>query len=138
MGMMNVGSEAHGSLTLNDVPTHFITFCPHCSTSLRVRSVYKGRKVRCKRCNDTFWAAQADGPHTTNSNGGGAVLLAQARPKEARIVVICPECAATLRVRHSYVGHRVACKRCAHAFIVSSPTESPLHPASACPPGTWP
>jgi DNA-directed RNA polymerase subunit M/transcription elongation factor TFIIS len=121
---------------LNDVPTHFVTFCPRCSTGLRVRSAYKGQQVQCKQCNDTFPAEEADGPHTTNSNGGGAVLLAQARPKEARIVVPCPECAATLRVRHSYVGHRVACKRCAHAFIASWPTESPLHPAHACPPAT--
>jgi len=121
---------------LNDVPMHFVTFCPRCSTGLRVRSAYKGQQVQCKQCNDTFPAEEADGPHTTNSNGGRAVLLAQARPKEARIVVPCPECAATLRGRHSYVGHRVACKRCAHAFIASWPTESPLHPAHACPPTT--
>jgi DNA-directed RNA polymerase subunit M/transcription elongation factor TFIIS len=121
---------------LNDVPTHFVTFCPRCSTGLRVGSAYKGQQVQGKQCNDTFPAEKADGPYTTNSNGGGAVLLAQARPKEARIVVPCPECAATLRVRHPYVGHRVACKRCAHAFIASWPTESPLHPAHACPPAT--
>ena len=114
---------------MNDVPTHFVTFYPRCSTGLRVGSAYKGQQAQCKQCNDTFPAAEAGGPHTANSNGGGAVLLAQARPKEAWIVVPCPECAATLRVRHSYVGHRVACKRCAHAFIASWPTESPLHPA---------
>ena len=138
MGLMTVGPEARGSFTLNDVPTHFVTFCPHCSTGLRVRSVYKGQAVRCKRCNDKFWAAEADGPHTTNSNGGGAVLLAQGPRfrKEALIVVACPECAATLRVRHSHVGHRVACKRCAHVFIGSWPTESPQDPAHAWPPAT--
>jgi chromosome segregation ATPase len=136
MGVMTVGPEPFGSFTLNDVRSHFITFCPHCSTGLKIRSVYKGRAIRCKQCHDKFWVGEADGPHTTNSNGGGAIFLAQAPPKEAPIVVTCPGCAATLRVRHSLVGHRVACKRCAHVFICSCPMESPLDQAHAGPPAT--
>ena len=136
MGLTTVGTEALRSFTLNDVPLHFVTVCPHCSTRLRIKSVYKSQSVRCKRCNDKFWAEEADGPHTTNSNESGVVQLAQAPPKEDRIVVTCPGCTATLRVRQSHVGHRVACKRCAHVFIGTWPTESALDPGLAGSPAT--
>ena len=136
MGLTTVGTEALRSFTLNDVPLHFVTVCPHCSTRLRIKSVYKSQSVRCKRCNDKFWAEEADGPHTTNSNESGVVQLAQAPPKEDRIVVTCPGCTATLRVRQSHVGHRVACKRCTHVFIGTWPTESALDPGLAGSPAT--
>jgi chromosome segregation ATPase len=83
MGLMTVGPEARGSFTLNDVPSHFVTYCPHCSTGLRVRSVYKGQAVRCKQCNDKFRAIEADEPHSTNSKVSEAVRLAQAPSEEA-------------------------------------------------------
>ena len=121
---------------MNDVPTHVVTFCPHCSTGLRVRSA---TRANGSGVNDAMIPSrpkrQTDRTRQTRTGTDRSSWPRHGR-KSRGSSSICPECAATLRVRQSYVGHRVACKQCAHTFIASSPTESPLHPAHACPPAT--
>jgi chromosome segregation ATPase len=46
----------------------------------------------------------------------------QAIPAE-RIVVVCPNCQATLSVRRVYLGHQVLCKQCNHTFPVPDPAK---------------
>jgi predicted Zn finger-like uncharacterized protein len=46
-----------------------------------------------------------------------------------KIVVVCPSCQATLRVRRVYIGNPVRCKQCEHVFTVAPPLELDLRPA---------
>src|SRR5262245_49957120 len=40
----------------------------------------------------------------------------------------CPKCKRSLRVRTSYIGHRIACKSCEYVFKVSAPPEQAVPP----------
>ena len=45
-----------------------------------------------------------------------------------KIVVVCPNCQATLRVRRVYVGNPVSCRQCDHVFTVPVPPEREPRP----------
>src|SRR5262249_27657489 len=115
---------------MNDVQTHFVAVCPHCSTGLRVRRAYIGQLVVCKQCNMSFRAEEADQPSNVGSGEVGAGSPIQPWPQERTMAAPCPSCQPSLRARRSYIGHHVTCKQCNHIFVVSPPAESGPGPAA--------
>lgn len=81
--------------------------------------------------------------HTDCSNGLNGITTGQpvSGPPVAlastadRIVVQCPNCRATLRVRPIYLGHSVQCKNCNHVFPLPASGDPASKPAEVLPHG---
>jgi hypothetical protein len=74
------------------LPKGHYVLCPGCQQELRIHSKYKGMKVQCKHCQQTF---------TYNTS---VVVTAFYTP--------CPHCSSELRAATKYVGQKVVCKHC--------------------------
>jgi predicted Zn finger-like uncharacterized protein len=109
---------------MHESPRHFDSICPNCSASLRINREHVGKNVICKHCDHSFLAEESPEPiHTSREEGTASPSIQQAVQGE-RIVVVCPSCQATLRVRRVYVGRQVLCKQCNHTFTVSDRAKS--------------
>src|SRR5262249_36887035 len=130
-----VGPLAGEPDPMSDAQTHFVAVCPHCAGQLKIRRGYLGPAVRCKHCAQTFQAEEppAAAPATPASGEGEAGTAIHPWPKKDRIVVTCPSCNDSLRVRREYIGQTVQCKRCGHAFAVTAPAEAQPDPAATIP-----
>ena len=115
---------------MHDIAVPFVARCPHCSTQLRVKGVYRGRKVRCKQCGRNFLAEETEGPRATQPNGERRVETDSSPGGRVRIDLNCPACVTSLRVPASYFGHRIACKRCAHVFVAAPASPPPSRTVS--------
>jgi predicted Zn finger-like uncharacterized protein len=86
------------------------TSCPHCDTHYNLPDAVAGKKVRCKKCQETFPVSGANG---SNGHSHGDT-----------VPVICPHCETPAKSR-AVPGTRVRCKRCGEAFTVSGKVRGP-------------
>ncbi len=117
-----------------EVMSEYITVsCDKCSTGLRVRGEYAGRRVACRNCQNVFTV-----PTPPTSRSGDSLIdvdRAQATapdhvmfPTTAPADVVrfeCPKCAKRLKMRGVQVGARVTCSGCQHVFATSFASSSP-------------
>ncbi len=71
--------------------------CPHCKKQLRINARYIGKRLNCKKCQETF---------TLN--------LDDPKIKKIGFYLDCPNCSERLKVAHKYAGQKVVCKFCSH------------------------
>jgi predicted Zn finger-like uncharacterized protein len=109
---------------MNESPRHFIGVCPKCSASLKINREHAGQNVTCKHCDHSFLAEVSKEPINASREEGTASPSIQQAGQAERIVVVCPSCHATLRVRRAYLGRQVLCKQCNHTFLVRDPANS--------------
>jgi hypothetical protein len=102
---------------MNATQTHFVAICPNCSSKLRVKRIFLGEPIVCKQCGQPFPCAEADQPSIADF---GESAAGASSPVD-RIVVACPSCQATLRVRRAYIGQGVVCNHCERTLLVSPP-----------------
>jgi hypothetical protein len=76
-----------------------------------------------------------DATRTTASHHSSGASDPQSSPVD-RIVVGCPNCRATLRVRRVYLGNSVRCKNCDQIFLFEESPDSALKPAGDLPHAT--
>src|SRR5262245_5057511 len=105
---------------MSEPGTHLLAVCPKCETHLRVSRDFLGQQLRCKRCNHKFTVGEMIQPMTPGTGEYVAPAIKPPSPDD-RIVVVCPGCQSSLRVRRVYIGHHVRCKQCEHTFLVASP-----------------
>jgi hypothetical protein len=121
---------------------HFTVVCPKCLNGLRVRSVYNGHHVRCKFCQHKFLAQAIESEGSSSSTELPAPVAHRSQVQavaggvqeeaDPRIRLACPQCRSTLKIRRSYDGRHIRCKRCDHKFRVSIAEQA--QPADASPP----
>ena len=70
---------------------HYV-ICPGCNEELRIHLKYKGMKVQCKHCSQSF------------TYGLEVSIKAFYTP--------CPHCKNELRAATKYMGYKVVCKHC--------------------------
>jgi hypothetical protein len=73
-----------------------------------------------------------DATRTTAGHHSSGASVPQSSPVD-RIVVGCPNCRATLRVRRVYLGNSVRCKNCNQIFLFEEPPDSVSKPAGDLP-----
>jgi predicted Zn finger-like uncharacterized protein len=66
------------------------------------------------RCDDTGTFAETAGEDRTGSSSQPVL-------QPARVIVHCPHCKSTLRVRRAYIGGLVRCKQCDQDFLLAPP-----------------
>jgi chromosome segregation ATPase len=82
----------------------------------------------------SFGVEQPNEPNSKGSDDRSASVPVSDRPE--KIVVVCPKCQATLRVRRVYIGNSVRCKSCDQIFTVAVPPPDPLRRPAEDVPGT--
>src|SRR5262245_40763273 len=104
-----------------DAESRFVALCPHCSAALKIRRVYIGQRVRCKPGTKACVAEEGQDLAAAGEAPTSPAVRADS------VVVTCPSCRGTLKVRQSDLGHRVECKQCHQEFLVTDAAEdSPL------------
>ncbi len=105
-----------------ETPSQFLTVCPNCQISLRIKYAWSGRHVCCKHCDHKFQALAPDFPPApSHDESAAAVLMVNSISSEVdRMSVVCPGCSASLRVRSIYAGRYVRCGQCEEKFLVPS------------------
>jgi chromosome segregation ATPase/ribosomal protein L37AE/L43A len=116
---------------MNESATHFISVCPHCSASVRINRGVIGHDVVCKHCRGTFLADASKEAIPLSSPEDRAGPSIELPDQAERIVVNCPNCQATLRVRRVYLGKPVVCKQCNHTFPVRDPAQRETEAAAS-------
>jgi hypothetical protein len=87
------------------MPTRVPIVCPECQKTLRVRTEYIGRAVRCNHCDRSFSVPRKFG-------------------------MACPSCGVRESVRIEDLGRVIRCNRCdaVHEVIFGADGQSPGHP----------
>ncbi len=70
-------------------------------------------------------------PNAATSKGSSDLSSSASVPvsdRPEKVVVVCPNCQATLSVRRVYIGNPVRCKSCNQIFTVAVPPPDPLPP----------
>jgi hypothetical protein len=71
--------------------------CPHCRKQLRINARYVGKRLNCKKCEQTF-----------------TMDLSDPKVKNLGFYLDCPNCAERLKVAQKYAGQKVICKFCSN------------------------
>ena len=110
-----------------ETPSLFIAVCPNCLMSLRVKSAWSGRNVRCKHCTHKFQALAPDFPPTPSLDESAAAvsIVNSINSQVDRLSVVCPSCSAPLKVRSIYAGRHVRCCHCEKKFLAPGMVQSP-------------
>ena len=109
---------------MSEIDTHFVMVCPSCSASVRINRNHIGQSVACNHCNHVFRAIPMNDPIAPGSETVTAGPSIQSAQSEDRIVIACPSCETTLRVRRKYIGSEVRCNHCQNTFIIRDPEQN--------------